>query len=401
MKPLHISFKWNRHKRPVILASITAALRYGSREKYLTLPIRIEATQWDNKKQVVKNHADAVRLNLILNQMKSKANSYHLDKILNNEHFSLVNLRNHLKGHNEGDFITFVSDNLKSETKLAQSTLKQHRILLKYLQAYSVNIPFSSMDFNFVAKFESFLLDQTSYRDKTQTLGRNYIATMLTILKKYTRLAVLHEKIKQDPFLGFSIKRTKTTKIELTLKEIAALMKVDVSKRRGNVEVSRDAFIFSCFTGLRYSDIFGSKNGSNYGLKVKHFLPTPNGYRLQKQTQKTGSILDIPLNLLPFDGIPQQIAEKYIKGKKANDFVFGTVTPNSFNDSIRSISKIAGIDKHITSHTARHSFSTNLQEKGVPLKVISALVGHSSVKTTEVYAKTNANTIDNILKTIK
>ena len=400
MKPLSINFVWDYHARKTKTSSIVMVIRYNYKKTTITLPFKVSDDQWNTQKQEVKNHTAAISFNLLINRLKSQANTYHLEKILNSEHFSLIALKNHLKGQKDSDFIDFVAENLKNETKLAQSTLKQHRILLKYLQGYSDVINFSSIDFNFIPKFEGYLLKQPNYRDKTTTLGRNYVATMLTILKKYTRLAVLHDKIKVDPFLGFSIKRQKTKKIELTIDEIARLMKVDVSKRRGNVELSRDAFIFACYTGLRYSDIFGSNQGGNYGLKVKHFLPTPNGYRLQKQTQKTGSFLDIPLNLLPFDGVPQKIAEKYIKGKKANDFVFGTVSPNSFNDSIRSLTAAAGIDKHITSHTGRHSFSTNLQEKGVPLKVISALVGHSSVKTTEVYAKTNSNVIDNILKSL-
>ena len=72
---------------------------------------------------------------------------------------------------------------------------------------------------------------------------------------------------------------------------------------------------------------------------------------------------------------------------------------------IQSISRLSkclnGIDKHITSHTARHSFSTNMLEKGARLELVSELLGHSSVKTTEIYAKVNSNVIDGHLKALR
>jgi integrase/recombinase XerD len=105
-------------------------------------------------------------------------------------------------------------------------------------------------------------------------------------------------------------------------------------------------------------------------------------------------VVNLPLYLL-FEGKPEKIIKPYLE--RAQETIFPTMTQKIYNDWVRKIKKKAGIHKHITSHTARHTFGMEMVQK-YPIAVVSKMMGHASVATTEVYARMKTATIDAMLK---
>jgi site-specific recombinase XerD len=153
-------------------------------------------------------------------------------------------------------------------------------------------------------------------------------------------------------------------------------MKTDF--RRASTTFIRDMFLFSTFTGLSYSDL--------KDLRYKNIQINEDGSRwIAINRRKTGAASYIPLL-----DIPSQIIDKYRDSKFAgiDGKVFKIRTKENLNIQLKSIAKAAGIDKRVTWHQSRHSFGTTVcLTNGIPIETLSQMMGHKSVKTTQIYAK--------------
>ncbi len=135
----------------------------------------------------------------------------------------------------------------------------------------------------------------------------------------------------------------------------------------------KNAYLFSCFCGLRISDIIG--------LKWKNVYIDNGQYRLEMVMQKTKEPIYLPLSAEALKWIPERGM------KAAEDHVFDLPSPTYINVILKPWAKAAGIDKHFTFHTARHTFATMMLTLGADLYTTSKLLGHTNVKTTQIYAK--------------
>ena len=116
---------------------------------------------------------------------------------------------------------------------------------------------------------------------------------------------------------------------------------------------------------------------------------------LVKNQKKTDEKIKIPIYLL-FDGKPLKIIQKYFKlGSKT---LFKSISNSTVNINIKRVSSLAGIDKHITFHTARHTTATYLLSKGVSIFVVQKILGHSKLDTTQIYSHLIDGTVINSLK---
>ena len=180
------------------------------------------------------------------------------------------------------------------------------------------------------------------------------------------------------PFRKFKIKQEKGRKEFLTLNELRRLENLLVSDKR--LRHVLDAFLFCCYTGLRYSD-FCQLTPENI-IRV-------NGKRwFYFKSVKTDVEVRLPLHLL-FEGKALAVLERY-------DIVtdFAKIGLNSeANKYLAQLATLARIRKHITYHTARHTCVTLLVHQGVPITTVQKLLGHTSVRTTEVYSGVLSNTI--------
>ncbi len=155
-----------------------------------------------------------------------------------------------------------------------------------------------------------------------------------------------------------------------------------------------DLFLFSCYTGLRFSDLIK--------LTARNFREGDEGLELHIRAQKTGKILTLPLDVI-FSGKPALIAYKYLslikKGKELDKPIFKEITNQYANRCIRELALMAGIYKKVTMHVGRHTFATILAPL-IPTKMLQELLQHSKIETTMLYVHLSNSRINEELRRV-
>lgn len=140
------------------------------------------------------------------------------------------------------------------------------------------------------------------------------------------------------------------------------------------LELVRDIFLFSCFTGLAYIDV------SN--LTPDNIVSMDGNDWIMTRRQKT----NIASNVLILD-VPKQIISKYSHKTYREGKLFPMLSNQKVNSYLKEIADICGIKKNLTFHLARHTFATLCLSKGVPMESVSKMLGHTNIKTTQLYAR--------------
>ena len=236
-------------------------------------------------------------------------------------------------------------------------------------------LPFNAIDRVFV---EGFLLFLEKYKStmigqykrlKVRGLSENTQYKYFTILKVVINSAVRSGIMSSNPCdnIDNSLKpRQESAEREfLTIEELGKLMETNPTDH------TRKTFLFGCFTGLRHSDIVT--------LQWEDIKQTEEGLMIRKKQQKTENVVEIPMNKAAISLLP---------ARKEKGLIFGDkFTQVHRNKIIKRWVKSVGIDKHITFHCSRHTFATLLISKGADLYVVSKLLGHTNIETTQIYAK--------------
>ena len=211
-------------------------------------------------------------------------------------------------------------------------------------------------------------------RIREKRLSDGNISLYLDMYHKGARKKEGRPLIDRNPFklLDAKEKPQKNSSIRefLTIEEVKLLMatpcRYDIVKR---------AFLFSCFTGLRYSDI--------KSLLWSEIRKAADGRTLflEHPQVKTRKIVTVPLSEEALKWMPKQ--------QKDKELVFHQlqITSTTVEVILGEWMKEAGIEKHITYHCSRHTAATMLLTLGADLYTVSKILGHSSIKMTEVYAK--------------
>lgn len=395
MGRLTLKFMFNRKNRlnKDGKGLIQLRLTFDRSPRYFSTGIYVEPKYWDDKRGRVKNHGQAIRWNAQFSALEQQVADYY-EK--NRRDFSVAALMAFLQGDTEPkDLVLEYFSIIFEDQKLAPSTLKQHKIFLSYLQKYNENLTFQDIDYDFKRKFESWLLSQPSLRGGT--ISQNYVGLMLRILKRYLTEALKAGRLAVNPFMGERIKTTETKRAYLSGAELARIEALDVSDRRGYIAESRDLFLFSCYTGLRFSDVCE--------LTDQHLIPDEEGLRLKKvlkKTKKQQIEVDLPLYIL-FEGRPERLIKKYLEKERVYSELFGPHDINftkTYNDHLKLFAEMAGIDKNMSSHVGRNSCAMILlNEYGYPFEVVQKVLGHASIVTTQQhYAKLLSKSLDERLK---
>lgn len=257
---------------------------------------------------------------------------------------------------------------------MKKGTGKKHKTTLIRLKKFSAlkkkpSFSFSEIDYSFVKDFDQYL--------RIDGLAVNTLHSHHKNIKKYFNEACKRGLTdeRKSPYKVFKAKTEKTSRVILTEKELQKIIELNLEEETTSISMVRDAFVFACYTGLRYSDLVQ--------CPAKNFRNTNKGLELYLSAQKTGKDITIPLYLL-HGGKPQALIYKYLD--KAHDpekaLFFGT---NQFmNRELKIIAQKAGIRFRLTMHVARHTFATHMASK-VPVHVLQHLLQHSKVETTMIY----------------
>lgn len=196
-----------------------------------------------------------------------------------------------------------------------------------------------------------------------------YCQTFRTMLNEAVREGLMDKNPWNRLETIEKIKKPESKREYLTIDEIRSMIATDCPN-----ELVKRAYLFSCFTGLRISDVRNLKWGNIYHENGQTFVSV-----LMKKTTKP---LYIPLSGQALKWMPE-------KGDStSDDYVFGNlVNYGNVNENLKKWAEAAGIRKHISYHTSRHSFATMMLTLGADLYTVSKLLGHNSVKHTQIYAR--------------
>ncbi len=335
---LHVSAKGIRHR--------------------LNLDIQINPKHWDNEQQILKGPPDLVGDdNLIIGSIKSKINSIRTTYRLSTKHLSLESFINEFNNEMpRANFLSFFNKVLADrKPTVHHNTYRKENAIYNKLYAYKKEIIFCDIDQHFFLKYRSHL---ASLGNGPVTRNNN-----IKIIKKYLRYAVklgIKLTIDLDDIVPGSTKGNRTY---LNAKEIEACYKYFMSDWISpTYKLVLGYFLFSCFTGLRISDVLSIKR--HYIKNNSYTLNNVKGNKLQviNFNNKTVEIIEhLPQLFMKF------YAEQYI------------------NNTLKKIMSALNINKHVTFHVARHSFATNLIVLGCPITKVQQLLNHSDIKDTMVY----------------
>ena len=279
--------------------------------------------------------------------------------------------------NNEFGFLT----NTKSNSDFLQyfNTLTEDRLssignygnwdsTLKHLNQYANGrVLFKEIDENFCEGFKNYLTNKVK-KNNGESLSSSSVSSYFNKFRASLKQAVKDKIILYNSSIDVKIPKVKEKEREyLTIEEVRQIEKVEC-----RYEVLKRAFLFSCLTGLRWSDI--------HKLKWKEVHIDNEGSRIHYYQKKTENLeyLDISEQALSYLGKKGKDEDKPFQGLRSSSY---------FNVSLIQWMLKAGITKHITFHCARHTHATLLLTNGVDIFTVSKLLGHKEIKTTQVYAR--------------
>lgn len=323
---------------------------------YKSLGFFVALSDWDEKNQCLKNKNDII--NFRLNRLKLKANDLALNLRVEAKQIApsqFISLVFETKKYSEGtDFYLFINSFL--EQKKYGTHAKAYNTLKDNLQAFSKYATFKDIDYNFCISFAAFLADKPiSNSNNTRLKKIQYLRCILSE-------AVKHGKISNNPAIDVKIKQDKTNRMALTNTEVKQLeelyQKNNLPNNRQNV---LGYFLFCCYTGLRFGDLvkFRKTDIQNGLIKIVQ--------------NKTRGLVSIPLNPKALALIPE------------NNFTI--LSNQKTNAHLKEIQNLLKIKTTMTCHVARHTFATIALNCGVPIELVSDVLGHTKISTTQIYAK--------------
>ena len=363
------------------MALVQAEALLNQRKVYFKTNIYLKPEHWDKQTSQVCNHPQANDLNTMLFEFILHLQAIELSLWKRGIPVTLSLLKDAIRKDKPVN-VTFpvFAKIYVQESDRKRSTKENLLTTITVLQEFRPGLDFKDITYTFLKDFEVHL------KEKGNSV--NTVAKHMRQLRTLVNEAINQGYIPSDayPFRKFKIKQEKGRKEFLTPDELRKLENLQVSDKR--LRHVLDAFLFCCYTGLRYSD-FCQLTPENI-IRV-------NGKRwLYFKSVKTDVEIRLPLHLL-FEGKALAVLERY-------DIVtdFAKIGPNSeANKYLAQLAALARIRKHITYHTARHTCATLLVHQGVPITTVQKLLGHASVRTTEVYSEVLSNTIIRDLKAVK
>jgi integrase len=342
-----------------------------------------EPNKWNTQSGRAKGTKEDIKqLNCFLDDTQNKILELHRQMNESDDLITAETLKNRFTGKTgkTKTLITVFEDhNEKMRALVGQefekSTLQRYETALMHTRdfmdwKYNVSdLTVSKINFEFLNEFEYYL---RSVRKCANNSAIKYIKN----LGKIVRICLGNGWLTVDPYINYKPKTTKVHRVVLTKDDL-----VNIASKRFSIErldQVRDIFLFSCYTGLAYVDVKKLKRSEiEKGIDGKLWIHT---YR-----QKTDSLSRIPL--LPTALLIIQKHEDHPQCI-TDDLLLPVISNQKMNAYLKEIADVCGIDKLLTFHIARHTFATTITlNNGVPIETVAKMMGHSSIKTTQIYAK--------------
>lgn len=339
-------------------------LTFNRKVRNISLFKSVETRFWDEKSGTVcKEHPQADQINLVLKSHIKRANDIIFNYEVANKELTFDDFMSEFKrpkSQSYYDFVEQVLENNINTNEFAPESLKTQKTEITKLKQFRPTLNFNEISTSFLQGYEAYM------RNKLGN-GINTIHKSLKTMRAHINRAILSGILKENIFDRYKLKTEAGKRMYLNedeVNELEALMKTQIHKYYKN---TIRIFLFGCYTGLRYRD-----------LKTLTYNNIENGM-IRITMHKTKEQVSIPLS---------NRAKALIKtNDDANDKIFKVPTNQVINKFIKEVIAMTGIKKDISMHCSRHTFATLGLTLGIPLEVVSKLLGHKNIKTTQIYAK--------------
>ena len=343
----------------------------------------VEPDKWHSEMSKMKGTSEEARsINGHLDNLKSKILNVEKSLIKKDIPVNFESFKNELSGKKERERMLipiFQEHNRKIKELVGQEyapgTLERYETSLKHTKNFLLwkynltDINIDKIDHAFIMEYEFYLRSERKCANNTAV---KYIKNFHKIINQ----CLSNGWLNKDPFSNYKAKVKEVVRDFLSEAEIEQMINKEFVTDR--LEIVRDIFVFSCFTGLAYIDVKQlTLDNISLGIDGDKWI--------FKNRQKTDTASKIPL--LP---MAQEIIDKYAEHPvcKNEKRLLPILTNQKMNAYLKEIADVCGIKKDLTFHIARHTFATTITlSNGVPLETVSKMLGHTSLKTTQHYAK--------------
>lgn len=345
--------------------------------KIIKTPVGIDGyiDEWDNETRLFSEQASSVR-NTILKKKIAAIEEFLWQQVAAGNEISTDLVKIQFGKRNNKGFYALLEQCYESKLRVLAPATKRHYLLVKRrLLEFQEDVPLNKINQDFLIGFENFL--------RSKGIGDGGVGTHHKVLRVILNYGIRKKVIRENPYTYFKVKRESPHHVPLSEEQIKAIQSVTIemgpNKLNRGLDLTRDLFLFSCYTALRFSDVLS--------LTKKQLVSSC----LTLKQSKTGSIVQIPL----LDRA-NAIVEKYISPDR--EMIFPPLTNQTANRHLKRIAKLCGIDINIHFHLSRHSFGYIMAGRGMNAFALSKVMGHSSIKTTMLYVNQNITAVREQMK---
>lgn len=348
-------------------------VRVYDRETKLPANLDVAADAWNARRREPKESS----LRLALNAKVIALETYLNTCIANGIGISVDRVKEYLSANNQrathpkelSFFDYFVSFMERRKSELRTGTLCVYKTTYNVLKAFRPNLRISDINLSFIEEFDAYMTEVNGNTNGGKAIRHQNLKTVLLDMIK-------HDIPVKNPYPLFKIPKAKTKEVYLEKSELESLRKLyHKLPQDSSLFKCLEIYLFSCFCGLRISDVIS--------LKWKH-IDLERGLIIKEQV-KTKAEVKAPLFDCAKEILHRRQPSKDTLGSE--DYVFDSYCHTIVNDKLNELAKMAGINKHLTFHTSRHTFATLLVMDGVSIYKIQKFLGHKSVSMTERYLK--------------
>lgn len=375
--------KSRNKNQPALMIRITI----GKERLEFSSKISISPTDWDNRSKRVKGKSQyAQKTNSLIEFMQTSLYSKYIELYKENGTVTPKDLKCAFLGYDDPRYnlLNLFQKKIDQKKRLVGSTIdeKTHgkyvctrnkvQSFIKYTYGCE-DISINKVNYDFITEYEIFL--KTNCK-----CGYNTVIRDLRYLKQITTDAIKSGIIRRDPFYDIKLTSKKGNREYLTLPELNKLASTKLNSE--TLDTIRNVFLFTLFTGLAYKEL--------YNLKYSDISCNSEGKKyIQIKRSKTGEPCYIPLL-----EIPELIIEKYKNISINREKIFPIKDCQIMNRLLKEVAICCGIKKRISTHCGRHTFATLMLTMGVSVESISKMLGHTDIKTTQIYARIINTKID-------
>ena len=336
--------------------------------RYFSTGVKVTKNRWSRSGKVT-GCMDMIVMNRRIDEMKRMVDKYIVGLMENEEPFDFDRFKAWMVASDEQGigFVDWVEKRIAERNDIRKSTKRNHMKLVALLRKIGNIRTFADVTKKNVLKMDTYL-HSTGIRQTT-------IASYHKFMKTYVHDAMSSGLIEKDPYIGVKIDIGKSVWGRfLTVDEVEAIENAEMPTE--SLKRVKDLFLFQCYTGLAYADLM--RFDMSKAVKGEKY------YLVTDDRKKTG------------EGYTVVLMEKAMDILKKYDYKLPKMTCEQYNMRLKIMADACGIEKPIASHFGRRTCGMLLLNYGFPIEIVSKVLGHSNIKTTQqAYAKILDRTVEN------